>query len=173
LSLEPNRNWQLVDGIPRFPSQRDAKLMKINNQFSRQIRDVVAQLKNAKDEEKKKEFKTQLGELLGKQYDAYLDHHEEPLKQLEARLEKLRADFEARKAAKTDLVQLRIDTIWYDAIGLGWPNSQKGNDQPDFGSVPYSPVAGPLQQRPKVGGTDLMEERANWIDDNKPARNMR
>lgn len=133
------RNKQLVERqrLPdsRFngnyafsPNQRDAKLMKINNEMSRKISDLVSKIKKSDVDEEKNTLKEELNVVLNDQYDAYLDHHEEPLKQLEARLEKLRKDFDARKSAKAELVKLRLDTIWYDAIGLGWPGNNAGNN---------------------------------------------
>ena len=135
--------WNTADmnGLARVPNWPNSKLMKINNQISKEISELIGQIKNSKDDQQKKELKEQLAELLSKQYDAYLDHHEEPLKKLEARLEKLREDFDARKSAKADLVKLRLDTIWYDAIGLGWPGNSGNNSswnlsQPRV-AVPY------------------------------------
>ena len=85
---------------------------------------LIEQLKNAESDEDKQSTKKGIQEELEKQYDFYLEQHEIPLKELEARLEKLRNEFEWRKSARDDLVKLRLDTIWYNAQGLGWPGDQ-------------------------------------------------
>lgn len=108
----------------RYPGF-DPELAKINNTANQAIMDLVKKIKEADSEELKLELKTEMKQVLDEQYDKYLDYHEAPLKQLEERLQKLRAEFESRKTAKEELVKLRLDTIWYDAIGLGWPDGQR------------------------------------------------
>lgn len=102
----------------------NAEAAKINNATNKQIMELVGKIKEAESDEVKLELKEEVKQLLTAQYDAYLEQHEAPLKQLEARLDKLRTEFESRKSAKDDLVKLRLDTIWYDAMGLGWPNGR-------------------------------------------------
>ncbi|MFT5301727.1 MAG: hypothetical protein ACI814_002534 [Mariniblastus sp.] len=107
--------------------QMNSQLATTYQQANQKLAVLVQALKGADDEEPKLEIKAKIKTLLDEKYDAYLEHHEAPLKQLEERLEKLRAEFESRKKAKDDLVKLRLDTIWYDAIGLGWPENQRGS----------------------------------------------
>jgi hypothetical protein len=85
---------------------------------------LIETLKSAESEEDKLTAKKQIQDELEKQYDFYLEQHEVPLQELEAKLEKLRKEFEWRKNARDDLVRLRLDTIWYNAQGLGWPGGQ-------------------------------------------------
>ena len=96
-------------------------------------------MKNAESDERKaeinNEIQSQLTELkseLNAEYDVYLEQHEAPLKELESRLEKLRTEFEWRKTAKEGLVKLRVETIFYESQGLGWPSGQP-NQGPDIG----------------------------------------
>lgn len=100
----------------------NSEFAKANNAANQNILELVKKIKETADEDQKLELKAEVKQLLDDQYDAYLAHHETPLKKLEERLEKLRAEFESRKKAKDDLVKLRLDTIWYDAIGLSWPD---------------------------------------------------
>ena len=85
---------------------------------------MIEELKTAESEEEKLAAKKRIQNELEKQYDFYLEQHEVPLQELEAKLEKLRNEFEWRKSARDDLVKLRLDTIWYNAQGLGWPGGQ-------------------------------------------------
>lgn len=117
---------------PRLATRRaepngDPRSRELDNE----IRQCSQELKTAESEEEKTELKARIKASLETQYSLYLEQHEAPLKELEARVEKLRAEFEFRKSAKDDLVKLRLDTIWYDSQGLGWPgagsNSQYGS----------------------------------------------
>ena len=93
-------------------------------ELNKQIAVLSKQLRDAESDDDKTTIKEQLKTELEKQYDLYLAQHEKPLQELEARLDKLRAEFEWRKSAKDDLVKLRLDTIWYDSQGLGWPGAK-------------------------------------------------
>ena len=143
------------DGPERFPANFIAKQFIPQNLFNgpnngppvspemEKIRfkllELSIDLKNAESDERKAEINTeiqsQLTELkseLNAQYDVYLEQHEAPLKELESRLEKLRTEFEWRKTAKEGLVKLRVETIYYESQGLGWPGGQP-NQGPDVG----------------------------------------
>lgn len=116
------------DNLARNPfGQMNSQLATTYQQANQKLAVLVQALKGADGEEPKLKIKVKIKALLDEKYDAYLEHHEAPLKQLEERLEKLRTEFESRKKAKDDLVKLRLDTIWYDAIGLGWPENQRGS----------------------------------------------
>lgn len=106
------------------PSAFDPELAKAINESNQVVGQLIKQLKETEEDSEKELIKDKIKTELDVQYDAYLDHHEKPLKQLEERVAKLRKEFEARKQAKTDLVKLRLDTIWYDSQGLGWPSNR-------------------------------------------------
>ncbi len=134
----------------------DPELARVNNAANQAIMDLRNKIKEAESEEVKLELKAEMKQVLDEQYDEYLSHHEAPLKELEARLEKLRAEFESRKKAKDDLVNLRLDTIWYDAIGLGWPDERRFGtgfaptwSQPNQPAIPTAiPNSGQLPRTP-------------------------
>ncbi len=102
----------------------DPELAKAINESNAEVGKLIKQLKETEEDSEKESIKDKIKTELDVQYDAYLDHHEKPLKQLEERVAKLRKEFEARKQAKVDLVKLRLDTIWYDSQGLGWPSNR-------------------------------------------------
>jgi len=158
---EPNTRWsvgQSANLTTHFSpfGRRDPKLAEAYNEANKQLGELVKKIKTTESEEVKLELKEEVKALLEQKYDAYLQHHEAPLIQLEERLEKLRAEFESRKNAKDDLVKLRLDTIWYDAIGLGWPENKRSVDI--FGqrndwrtptvSVPANPAIAPTALLP-------------------------
>jgi hypothetical protein len=98
------------------------EMVKSNNR----VNELINQLKASEDTAAKEKLKSSLKSALEEQYDLYLAQHEEPLKGLEEKIAKLRKEFEWRKNARDDLVKLRLDTIWYNAQGLGWPVRDRG-----------------------------------------------
>lgn len=115
----------------------NSKAAVANQENNQAIGQLVKKMKDAESDESRKKVKDELNQLLSDQYDAYLEQHEKPLKQLEERLKTLRQEFEKRKQAKDDLVKLRLDTIWYNALGLNWPSN--GNSTwPNVGGSAFS-----------------------------------
>ena len=162
-AAQPSMFGNLNNQNPLFPGGQTAtiygsaypgfnpELARVNNAANKQIMDLVKKIKEAESDEVKLELKTEMKQILDEQYDEYLSHHEAPLKQLEERLNKLRDEFESRKQAKSDLVKLRLDTIWYDAIGLGWPNSQRAaGGYSAAWRQPESPFASPKLAPPSA-----------------------
>ncbi len=150
-----SENGRFQDGQELMPLDAHVDSFRSNNNFNKpsirppvthemekirfKLLELSKDLKNAETEERKteinNEIQSQLAELkseLNAQYDVYLEQHEAPLKELESRLEKLRAEFEWRKTAKEGLVKLRVETIFYESQGLGWPSGQP-NQGPDIG----------------------------------------
>ena len=121
LTNEPNRfeNRDEQRSRPRFSPE----MQQIQDQLSRSIQD----LNSGGSDEQKAKLKEEITAQLTAQYDLYLEQHAAPLKELEARLEKLKTEFEWRKKAKEELIKLRVDTIWYESQGLGWPGGQPNN----------------------------------------------
>jgi hypothetical protein len=102
----------------------DPALAKAINESNAEVAGLIKQLKESEADADKESIKEKIKTELELQYDTYLEFHEQPLKQLEERLAKLREEFDARKKAKDDLVKLRLDTIWYESQGLGWPSNR-------------------------------------------------
>lgn len=134
------------------------------------IAELTMNLRQTTDEDEKEELKSELQSELEAQYDSYLEQHEAPLIQLEERLAKLRKDFESRKNAKTDLVKLRLDTIWYETQGLGWPN-QNSNVPVQRGILRPVEFGDPgLGGAPTVGRTRRHLDSQEFYDGSEPNR---
>ncbi len=104
----------------------DAETAGLLNESSTKVKELVNILKSSEsDEEKKTEAKESIKAELETQYDIHLTHHEKPLLELEAKLAKLRSEFDARKTARDELVKLRLDNIWYNSQGMGWPDDRR------------------------------------------------
>ncbi len=125
-SLDQQSNYAFGSARNGVASWRnvDPAVAKKISESNTAVDQLIEQLRNAESDEDKQAAKNGIQKELENQYDFYLEQHEIPLKELEARLEKLRNEFEWRKSARDDLVKLRLDTIWYNAQGLGWPGGQ-------------------------------------------------
>ena len=93
------------------------KELAIENKIS----ELVQSIQKSDDDTEKESIKSELKAQLELQYDDYLAKLEKPLKEMEARLEKLRTEYQKRKDARDELVKLRLDNFWYKANGMGWP----------------------------------------------------
>ena len=144
------------------------------------IAELTMNLKETSDDDEKEAIKSELQSELEAQYDSYLEQHEAPLIQLEERLAKLRKDFESRKNAKSDLVKLRLDTIWYETQGLGWPNqnsnipvqrvsrpSSNGFGNSHFGSA--LPPTSRSRNSPPFGKTNQARQQFQQLENDRPA----
>lgn len=83
--------------------------------------------RRAESEEDRSEAKGKLHETLAEEYDMLLKGHEEHLEQLATRLETLREQLEKRRAARDEMVDLRLQSMISEADGLGWPTQSRGN----------------------------------------------
>lgn len=90
--------------------------------------------------EQKAAAKEALGKLVEKQFDRDLATREKEVAELEARTKKLRQQFDKRKAAKAEIIALRLQTLQNEIDGLGFP-SVDGNGAitaPGIGGFPGS-----------------------------------
>jgi len=83
------------------------------------------------DDAKKAELTKQLEAAVAKQFDRDMENRETDLTKLEERLNKLRAQLDRRRKAKTDIIQLQVKVLVNEAEGLG------------FGGQPFQPSALP------------------------------
>lgn len=74
--------------------------------------------------EQKAAAKEALAKLVEKQFDRDLATREKEVAELEARTKKLRQQFDKRKAAKAEIIALRLQTLQNEIDGLGFPNSE-------------------------------------------------
>lgn len=92
---------------------------------------AVATLKSDEPADKKELARKQLFELLSVGFDRDLESRESDLKDLESRVQKLRGQLDKRKAAKQEIIDLRLKTIQNEAEGLEYPGA--GNNSPQIG----------------------------------------
>ncbi len=95
-----------------------SKTQKIQNRIS-QATQLVS---NAKTDDERETAEEQLKEALGEDYDARLDDYESHLDQMEKQLAEMRAKLKRRRAAKTEMIQLRMQVVAAEADELGWPS---------------------------------------------------
>jgi len=100
---------ELAPGGPGFfvPGSQD--------QSSQLVDDYV----KAKEEDKK-EIRKKLADVLGKQFDAHMKQQDDELTALEKQINDLKELMKKRLAAKTTIIDRRMDQLIQDAEGLGW-----------------------------------------------------
>jgi hypothetical protein len=99
--------------------------------------DLARQYAKAEKEEDKKEIRKKLADVLGKQFDAQMDHQQKELVELEKQIASLRSLLKKRQDAKTAIIDRRMEQLIQDAEGLGWrapPGLQPGAN---FSPSPY------------------------------------
>jgi hypothetical protein len=100
----------------------------------------LEKLRKAETDEEKHAARKELASALGDEFDQHLEDQAEELKRLEARLEKLRGQWEKRRDAKDELVELRLQTLENDVNGLGWPAGGPGVWHGDHGAMHLPPM---------------------------------
>ena len=100
-----------------------AGFYRYNREAEQKVGELVGKMSEAEDESEKAKLKEELKTELSRQYDAYLESLEEPLIKMEERLDALREQFENRKSMREEMIKHRLDALWYDANGMGWPGS--------------------------------------------------
>lgn len=74
--------------------------------------------------EQKAAAKEALSKIVEKQFDRDLETREKEVAELEARTKKLRQQFDKRKAAKAEIIALRLQTLQNEIEGLGFPSTE-------------------------------------------------
>ena len=108
---------------------------------AQRLQQAMHLLKTGTDEAAKKKVTDVIQEQLAKQFERDLSQREKELATVEERVKSLRQQLDKRKAAKDDIISLRLKTIVNNAEGLGFPGeSGVSEGTPDgassFGSVP-------------------------------------
>jgi hypothetical protein len=81
---------------------------------------LVRQLGEAKSEADKEKLKTQIAEVLEKQFDLKRRRHEAEVEALEAQIKKLKDMVRLRNENRRQIISVRLEQILRDAQGLGW-----------------------------------------------------
>jgi hypothetical protein len=98
----------------------DGKLQQAGAQLSRESEELVSRYSEASDDEQRQKIKAQLAELVARQFNLQQRIREDEVAQIEARVKKLRALIEKRKAAQQSIIENRLDQLLREAEGLGW-----------------------------------------------------
>lgn len=106
--------------------------------------DAVHELKQAKDDEAKRDVRDKIRQRLSEQYDKMLDQQEKQIDAMEDRLNQLRDQLSRRKEAKSRMVDLKLETIVSRADGLGWPDA---NIRTETVERPADNIRGPVRIR--------------------------
>jgi DNA anti-recombination protein RmuC len=87
---------------------------------SQQAEKLAQKLAEAKSDGDREKIKSQLMEVLEKQFDQRQKRHEEEIKQLEAQIKKLKDLVDKRQENRREIIARRLDQIVRESQGLGW-----------------------------------------------------
>lgn len=106
----------------------------------KQYQEVVSVLRSDKPDSEKEAARKSLRDLLSTGFDQDLASRESELQDLESRVQKLRSQLDKRKAAKQEIIDLRLKTIQNEADGLEYPSTGTpiGPTIPNTDPVPNS-----------------------------------
>lgn len=115
---------------------------------------IGLKLKLAKGDKVKEAAVKELADLLQRYFDRDLERREQEIADVEGRVKRLRDQIEKRKAAKKEIVRLRLQTMVNEAEGLGFP-SPDGDGQLPAPASTMSPFENPnnpsFSPRPAAG----------------------
>jgi hypothetical protein len=106
------------------------------NRFANETATAVQAFKAAESEEAKSAAKAELRKALMADYENKMDQYDEHLEKLEKELEAMRDRLSRRRAAKEDMVDLKLKETIANAEGLGWPSGPNSMNPP--GRMPTS-----------------------------------
>ena len=133
LENPPQLNRGLNDRRWRLSTNRE------QNTFANETVKAVQAFKAAESEEAKSTAKAELRKALVADYENKMDQYDAHLEKLEKELEAMRERLSRRRAAKEDMVDLKLKETIANADGLGWPSGPNsmnppGRLQPSFSS---------------------------------------
>jgi hypothetical protein len=85
-----------------------------------EVTELAGKLSSAKSDSDRSKIRTQIGEILDKQFDLRQKHHVKEIEALEAKVKKLKELVQKRQDNRREIVSKRLDQILSDAEGLGW-----------------------------------------------------
>jgi hypothetical protein len=122
-----------------------SKLIQAEHELDRQSDDLVKQYGGTEDYTQREKLRTQLRELLVKQFDAQQQRREKELERVEKRISDLRAQIKKRTSVRNEIVDRRLENLTSEADGLGWTTPAGGGPQG------LSVFGGQPRPRPAVG----------------------
>jgi hypothetical protein len=97
---------------------------------------LAQQYVKAEGEEKKREIRKELADVLSQQFDLHIKQQQKEVDDLEKQIARLKSVLRKRLDAKSTIVERRLEQMVQDAEGLGW--NAPGNPQSPFGNYPQS-----------------------------------
>ena len=121
---------------PGVPGESGSSSLRSQDyEFGRQAESLAAQFGAAKDGTDRDKLRTQLRDVLDKQFAVHHQRREEELAKLEARVRSLREILTKRSEQRQTIVDRRLEQLIRDAEGLGWSGPSTGS-APSAGLVP-------------------------------------
>ena len=100
------------------------------------IRKAAEELRDAKDDDAHEKANSKLRDLLDQYFEEDMTRRQKELESIEARLQKLHAQLDRRRAKKQEIIDLQVKMSANEADGLGFYSQPEG---PTF----YLPAPGP------------------------------
>lgn len=132
--FQSNGSWT-IGSQPDQLVIRDRVLMK-------RTKALLAEFRQEEDSDKRRERADELKQILTEHFEIKQSIREAHLVELEARVKRLREDHDRRNAAKSTIVEKRLNHLVDEALGLGWnetdadfPNTSTRRISPTYSSV--------------------------------------
>lgn len=112
---------------------------------AKKLQEAIKSLKNSSEPEAQKKATDTIQQQLSEQFDLDLKQREKELAEVEAKVKSLREQLDKRKAAREDIISLRLKTITNDAAGLGFPGGGGTTDALEHVESSLQPVDSQLR----------------------------
>lgn len=124
---------------------------------AKKIQEAIKSLKDSSEPEAQKTATDTIQQQLSEQFDLDLKQREKELADVEAKVKSLREQLDKRKAAREDIISLRLKTITNDAAGLGFPGGS-GASEPSEDLLPPSnaPLYEPNLPSPRSSSSPML-----------------
>ncbi len=109
-----------VHGYGTTYTLSNASTRNAENLLTHRADELAKKLGEAKSDADRSQIKTELSELLEKQFNLRQKRHQEEIAGLEAKVKKLKELVEKRQENRREIIAKRLDQILSSAEGLGW-----------------------------------------------------
>jgi hypothetical protein len=138
-----------VRRLPGDPADRESSGLRGQDyELGRQADSLAGQYGAAKDDAAKEKLRSQLRDVLNKQFEVHHKRREQELEKLEARVRSLREILNKRNEQRQTIVDRRLEQLVRDAEGLGW--SGPGAGVPSTGSSAGFRILGERTELPEM-----------------------
>ena len=110
-------------------------------QLNRKVGECVQQYLAAKDDDARRAARDKLQTALGDLFDVRQKEREDEIKEIEARVTKLRETLKKRESKRQELIDHHLTTLIQDAEGLGWGSDGQGANY-FYSRTPMMPPGG-------------------------------